>query len=403
LPKKLPADIGLPELVKFFEREYFQWSGEGEPIGYVGAYTDFPNNELVTEEILDLKPEGRVLSLGEARGFIIKRLNDRGYESYGIDVSRWCMKSRVTNSLIRASATHLPFRDGCFDVAFSIELLEHLPIPVLNTALREISRVAKRGFHAVAYSGLFEESDTDVTHVNRQSLTWWREKLTEYNGFKIVDKHLDGRWPTIIGLKPMPPAREGPKLGLNIGSYTSMFRSTEKTTWINIDVLDLMGYAQRQGYIFKQMDVRQGLPYSDESVSLIYASHLIEHLSEGEGESFLKECYRVVKPNGLIRISTPNLRLLVYKYQRGEMGEFDDINLPCERAESQAAKLFELTLKGHATVYDGESLIGLMERIGFEAKEMPFKISQSKVMSTETYDQHPTLSLYVEGTKHEHS
>lgn len=48
------------------------------------------------------------------------------------------------------------------------------------------------------------------------------------------------------------------------------------------------------------------IPYQDDSVSLIYCSHTIEHLEPSAAINFLSECYRVLKPNGIIRLAIPS-------------------------------------------------------------------------------------------------
>ena len=68
--------------------------------------------------------------------------------------------------------------------------------------------------------------------------------------------------------------------------------------WINIDNQGLAGVDQ-------VLDVRQGLPFAD--VASIYAEHFLEHLSLDEGLAFLRECRRVLRSEGALRLSTPNL------------------------------------------------------------------------------------------------
>lgn len=49
------------------------------------------------------------------------------------------------------------------------------------------------------------------------------------------------------------------------------------------------------------------LPIEDNSIELIYNSHMIEHLTFKEALFMLKEFYRILKPNGNLRIITPNI------------------------------------------------------------------------------------------------
>jgi len=48
------------------------------------------------------------------------------------------------------------------------------------------------------------------------------------------------------------------------------------------------------------------LPMDDNSVSLIYASHVLEHFSRNEYESTLHEWFRVLEPDGILRLAVPD-------------------------------------------------------------------------------------------------
>ena len=43
----------------------------------------------------------------------------------------------------------------------------------------------------------------------------------------------------------------------------------------------------------------------------IFHEHLIEHLDYQQGQFMLKECFRILKPGGRMRIATPNLEVFV--------------------------------------------------------------------------------------------
>jgi len=45
-------------------------------------------------------------------------------------------------------------------------------------------------------------------------------------------------------------------------------------------------------------DVNKGLPFPDNSVDGIYASHLLEHLSRSKARFFVGECYRILRQGG---------------------------------------------------------------------------------------------------------
>ena len=68
--------------------------------------------------------------------------------------------------------------------------------------------------------------------------------------------------------------------------------------WINIDNAPYDGVDQ-------QLDVTQGLPFSD--VEYIFAEHFIEHLDYRDALQLLKNCRSVLRDDGVLRLSTPNL------------------------------------------------------------------------------------------------
>lgn len=68
--------------------------------------------------------------------------------------------------------------------------------------------------------------------------------------------------------------------------------------WTNVDLESLPG-------VDFVLDVRQGLPF--EGARFIYAEHFIEHLTHDEGIRFLREARNALAPEGVLRLSTPNL------------------------------------------------------------------------------------------------
>ena len=56
------------------------------------------------------------------------------------------------------------------------------------------------------------------------------------------------------------------------------------------------------------LDATAPFPFADASFAFVFSEHMIEHVPYAAGQSMLRECLRVLKPGGKIRISTPNLR-----------------------------------------------------------------------------------------------
>lgn len=61
-------------------------------------------------------------------------------------------------------------------------------------------------------------------------------------------------------------------------------------------------------------DLRRRLPYDDGTVAAVYASHTLEHLFFEEAMALIDECFRVLKPGGVIRLVVPDLNSIVREY-----------------------------------------------------------------------------------------
>ena len=80
---------------------------------------------------------------------------------------------------------------------------------------------------------------------------------------------------------------------LHIGSGPHLLEG-----WFNIDNQPYQG-------IVLVHDVRDGLPFAD--VRFIYAEHFIEHIPYRDAVLFLKQCRSILRSDGILRLSTPNL------------------------------------------------------------------------------------------------
>lgn len=89
---------------------------------------------------------------------------------------------------------------------------------------------------------------------------------------------------------------------LNLGCGTRYHKD-----WININ------FASNNKDV-EAHDLLKGIPYQDNTFEVVYHSHLIEHFPKEKTPNFIKECYRVLKPGGIIRIATPNLEEIVKNY-----------------------------------------------------------------------------------------
>jgi len=70
---------------------------------------------------------------------------------------------------------------------------------------------------------------------------------------------------------------------------------------------------------FPKVDVTKPLAYQNSSVDRIFHEHMLEHIDEVDGFKFLKECYRILKPGGIMRIVVPSIDGIIYAYQNWEL------------------------------------------------------------------------------------
>lgn len=270
----------------------------------------------------------------------------------------------------------------------STAVLEHIPEAFIDAIAKEMNRVSKRGLHGID----FGENDDgfDKTHCLLKSKNWWGSKLPPTQ--IVVDKEemeQDG-----LPLYQHLPIGDN-KLKLNIGCYTIMFHHG----WVNIDVLPLQDFANKNGYKFCQMDMKSKLMFDDNSVDLIYSSHFLEHLDYADGEEFLKEAHRILKPHGTMRLILPDLRELMVKYFDKELWDLDEINDGSAGCDHDAGKFWKLLFEGHKSAYDFEAVFNVANKIGFTGIfHKSFRSGHPQILK-ETLDTLPCLSLYVELVK----
>jgi predicted SAM-dependent methyltransferase len=77
--------------------------------------------------------------------------------------------------------------------------------------------------------------------------------------------------------------------------------------WVNVD------FAPRDHNVIRH-DLRRPLPFADANFEVVYHSHVLEHFSRAFAPVFLKECHRVLKPGGIVRVVVPDLETMIRLY-----------------------------------------------------------------------------------------
>jgi predicted SAM-dependent methyltransferase len=93
-----------------------------------------------------------------------------------------------------------------------------------------------------------------------------------------------------------------PYLNLGCGSHFN-------PQWVNIDF-------SKTGDKVIAHNLLNGIPFDDGMFEVVYHSHVLEHFPKKDAATFVGECYRVLKPGGIIRIVIPDLEQIVSNYSR---------------------------------------------------------------------------------------
>jgi predicted SAM-dependent methyltransferase len=145
--------------------------------------------------------------------------------------------------------------------------------------------------------------------------------------------------------------------------------------WLNVDSQPYPG-------VDRVLDVRGGLPFED--VDAIFAEHFIEHLTLAEGMAFLKDCRRVLRPTGVLRISTPNLDWVwvISRYRSPDPLSDDQALLGC----LELNRAFHGW--GHRFLYNYTTLTRVLRSAGFAAM-VRCAYRASEVRELRNLEQHP--------------
>ncbi len=144
--------------------------------------------------------------------------------------------------------------------------------------------------------------------------------------------------------------------------------------------LEIGGRTQRPGWLITDvgaltrhyMDATSRWPLEDGALSHVYSDNVIEHLSLPGARALLAEAHRCLRPGGVIRIVTPDIRRHVELYLSGDAGVQGDV---AERYRSMGVVVehpVDLVRTpigefGHHAgyVYDYDALAAELTRAGF--------------------------------------
>jgi predicted SAM-dependent methyltransferase len=162
--------------------------------------------------------------------------------------------------------------------------------------------------------------------------------------------------------------------------------------WINFD-------GPTTSQVDLKIDLRRRLPLPDHVAEMIFCEHFVEHLPYPDAVMFfLKDCLRVLRPDGVLRVSVPDAGRYLSAYAADDRPYFDK-ERPNTTTHMEAVNHVFRQGGQHKFAYDYATLADLFQRAGFERVERAaFNRSRQPWFDSDSPDR-AGESLYVEGIR----
>jgi predicted SAM-dependent methyltransferase len=137
--------------------------------------------------------------------------------------------------------------------------------------------------------------------------------------------------------------------------------SAIKQGWVNIDLNSPADLT---------LDVRERLPFPDNTFAIIYSEHFYEHLSYPRDIThLLSECYRVLEPGGIHSFAVPDGEMVLRQYVTQDVPGYAEAHRRWNPAWCKTRMdhvNYCLRQDGeHSWYYDEETMRLLLETVGF--------------------------------------
>ncbi len=129
-----------------------------------------------------------------------------------------------------------------------------------------------------------------------------------------------------------------------------------------------------------RVDLSSRLPFVDGCADFLHSEDFIGQLSFLRARVFLQECYRLLKPGGVLRLLTPDLEQLISAYVKRDSALKQlwdrEVGIPLETGTLGELVHAALTFADQKSFYDEETLRRLLEPIGFEVERVRYNESR---------------------------
>jgi predicted SAM-dependent methyltransferase len=170
--------------------------------------------------------------------------------------------------------------------------------------------------------------------------------------------------------------------GLNIGCGSNVVEG-----WVNCDrlfgtlafrlgrAIGWPRYRKCRGVKCLGLDARRRLPFTDGSVDAIYEQHMLYAFELADTQHFFRECYRVLRTGGILRVNEDDLRTIASSYLEGTQQLIGHVNRSSfVRAvgivyPADALSALFKRWRSLRWFYDAQSLAGHLAEAGFHPVE----------------------------------
>ena len=197
------------------------------------------------------------------------------------------------------------FASSCVVVShFSSSLIEgiaHGCIPLVfdpTTASRYTPDVEALGIGAISKNQceFFQKLDKILSEINIYLVNTSESKDYWYYAVDLVAADKQSKFVNHIA-PPRAMSRHAGKLNLGCGRNIM-------PGWINADL------TAHNPEVFT-MDATRPFPFPDNSFDYVFSEHMFEHLDLCGQQNMMRECHRVLRPGGILRLAMPNFGFLI--------------------------------------------------------------------------------------------
>lgn len=141
----------------------------------------------------NLGKENKILDYGCGSGFLVGQFQDKGYNAYGVDISKEAVNfgtNKGIRNLFQQNGIKVNFPDNDFDVILAMDIIEHIEDD--RSAIEEFKRLLKPGGHLIitapAYQWLWGVQDEVAHHFRRYTMSGLTNTIKRSSNLKIVRK-----------------------------------------------------------------------------------------------------------------------------------------------------------------------------------------------------------------------